>query len=365
MSGASLLVAACTVLVTVLPAAPSDTGEEAPYPRSNVIESITFDESTHWQEALGSDQFGTTWGSDGSLYVAWGDGAGFGATDYREQHGPNRASLGVSRIEGPASAPEVINVWGGKNPLTKQPSTRGKTSAGVIAVGETIYLYVLEQDVWTRAALWSTRDRGNAWTNHGWLIDEPDGAFTGLGILQFGRANANARDDFVYGYAETGFTNGVGLFRVPKESIAERGAYEFYAGTKPSGSPIWSANVKDRKPVFTDPNGAEWGVTCVYNAPLRRYLLAVRHNGESGNWGLFDASEPWGPWTTVAYGRELPEWTWTPAGASQRPSYIHTFPSKWISEDGLTLWHIYDRNDSFNLARATLRLRVKLNADQH
>ena len=41
----------------------------------------------------------------------------------------------------------------------------------------------------------------------------------------------------------------------------------------------------------------------------------------------------------------------------ERPAYLHTFPAPWISEDGKTLWCVFDRGDHFNLCRCTLRLR--------
>lgn len=86
----------------------------------------------------------------------------------------------------------------------------------------------------------------------------------------------------------------------------------------------------------------------------------MRHDGDStGDWGLFDAPEPWGPWTTVGYGKDFPTWTYTPDpnGASAgRPAYIHNFPAKWMGADKTTLWHIDDRGDQFNIMKATLTL---------
>jgi len=349
---------ACFVvtLTVALGIGATTAAQSPPYPDSSVIEGITFDMSTHRQEALGSDQFGTTWAADGALYTAWGDGVGFGAADYTEQSGPFRASLGVSRLDGPGDSWTAVNLWGGLSPLSTRAATLGKTDGAVIAIGDAIYLYVGEQDVWTRSELWRSTDGGMHWTNLGWILGEPDGAFSTPGIVQFGQAYAGARDEYVYGYSDQGFTNGLGLLRVRAADIENRGAYEFFAGSDGGGAPMWSSDVNDRQPVFTDPNGAEWGATCVYDAPLGRYLLAVRHNGESGEWGLFDAPEPWGPWTTVAYGGDMPGWTYTPSGASSRPTYMHTFPTKWMSADGLSLWHIFDRGDSFNTSAATLTL---------
>ncbi len=328
-----------------------------PYPRSPVMAGISFDRSTLVKGAPGSDQFGTTWARDGNLYVAWGDGGGFGGTNSR-----GRVSLGVARLEGIPPRWRARNVWGGVNPLSKQPATRGKTSSGVIALGGAIYLYVVEQGVWTNNHLWRSPDLGMTWRDLGPLFNEPGAAFADPGIIQYGPDYKGARDNFVYGYSEKPWRDGLALFRVPKEKIAERKAYEFFAGLGPSGKPKWVKDIRGQKPVFSDPNGTEWGVTCVFHPVLGRYLLSVRHNGDTGEWGLFDAPTPWGPWTTVAYGKDFPEWTYAPdpKGASRgRPAWIHTFPQKWMSKDGKTLWQISDRGDQFNLVKATLHLKPR------
>ena len=68
-----------------------------------------------------------------------------------------------------------------------------------------------------------------------------------------------------------------------------------------------------------------------------RYLLALAYNHE-GEWGLFDAPEPWGPWTEVP-GVE----SWGIAG-----THGYRMPAKWIGEDG-------PRNDDGVLGREAER----------
>jgi len=334
----------------------AESSEHAPYPPSPVIAGIEFDRDTWVKAAPGSDQFGTTWARDGNLYSAWGDGGGFGGTNSR-----GRASLGVARIMGTPPRWHAVNVWGGVDPLSPQPATRGKTSSGVIACGGAIYLFVVEQGVWTNNHLWSSTDSGMHWKDLGPVFNEPGSAYADPGILQFGRDYQGARDKYVYGYSDKPWPNSLGLFRVPAKRLADREAYEFFAGLDTAGKPRWTKRIAKQRPVFTDASGTEWGVACVYDSALKRYLLSVRHGGDSGRWGLFDAPEPWGPWTTVAYGADFPDWTYSPdpQGASRdRPAWIHTFPTKWISKDGTTLWHYSDRGDQFNLIRARLRLRA-------
>jgi hypothetical protein len=179
------------------------------------------------------------------------------------------------------------------------------------------------------------------------------GLFASFGTLQFGADYANSRDNYIYGYSSEFGTSHVYLFRVLKNNIENRASYEFFSGTP--NSPAWSSNIANRTPVFVDNNGTGWlDATCVYHPGFNRYLLAVTYGGEAGNWGLFDGPTPWGPWTTIAYNTDLPNWTYDqdPNGASaNRPAYEHNFPQKWFSSNDA--WVIYDRGDRFNMVKAT------------
>ena len=64
-------------------------------------------------------------------------------------------------------------------------------------------------------------------------------------------------------------------------------------------------------------------VDAVYNAGLKRYLLPVGYNHHGGR-GLYDAPEPWGPWTE-AYHTEY----WGLGGTNG-----YRMPAKWMSGDG-------------------------------
>ena len=90
-----------------------------------------------------------------------------------------------------------------------------------------------------------------------------------------------------------------------------------------------------------------------YDAGLKRYLWCVTRPGKDRNssYGLavYDAAEPWGPWTT-AYAAE----TWdVDAGESAG------FPTKWISPDGRTLHLVFSGGDNFCARRAELALTGK------
>ena len=96
-----------------------------------------------------------------------------------------------------------------------------------------------------------------------------------------------------------------------------------------------------------DPNGGGRTVSVSYNAGLKRYLLCTEHlDSYKGNLGIFDAPEPWGPWTTVVY--ESPWAQDTPIEAS---SFFWNFSNKWLSPSGQDFVLIFTGtgdNDSWN-----------------
>ncbi len=252
------------------------------------------------------------------------------------------------------------NISGGVHPLSESiiPNVFGGTK-DIFSVGGVLYMYVAYNQVWDVNSLLRSTDFGQTWQDQGVIFSASDN-FSPGGVLQFGKDNQGAPDSYVYVYSASSFADGVALARVDKNQLSNRSAYQFFSGFDGNGKPQWTSNAGQKQPVFTDPAGTEWGTTAVYDPYLHRYLLTVRHNGESGEWGLFDSDHPWGPWTTVAYGKDFPSWTYSPDpdGASEdRPAYMHSFPQKWMSSDGKTLWQIFDRGDQLNLVKATLTLK--------
>jgi hypothetical protein len=339
-----------------------------PYPSSPVITAVEFDWTTHQRRAPGSDNWPLTWADDGHQYTAWGDGGGFSGTNSN-----GRVSLGVARIEGDWNDFHGHNVWGGVDP--EAPAAfRGK-SYGILSVGGTLYLWWIPDPLphltETRIA-WST-DRGRTWQRTGWAFTFDDGV-TIPTFLNFGKDNAGSRDDYVYSYFirprygpgrstsplayESGFDvhrpGAIDLARVPRDAILDREQYEFFAGfdQSPPGQPVqprWTGSLADRQPVFEDPNGVGWNVSVVYSAGIKRYVLCTEHGrSHLGKLGMFDAPEPWGPWTTVLY-----EDAW---GAEHVPvnTFYWSIPTKWISADGRDFTFVFTgrtENDSFNAVR--------------
>lgn len=310
---------------------------ESPYPPSPLIKGITWDHpTTIVRKALGSDNFPMTWADDGNLYTVWGDGGGFGGSNT-----DGRVSLGVGRIEGSPQKFVAHNIFGGKNSEVK--ATFGGKSYGILSVNKTLYMWVGPGSTWeankqTRLA-WS-HDHGKTWQLSEVFFRYTDG-FSSPTFLNFGCDYAGARDKYVYVYAYDA-SNGpkgpytkVNLLRVPKDRIKNRAAYEFFKGNDAMGSPLWTKDVSQREPVFLDQRGGVFIPSVSYNPGIGRYLAVIPHQRPThpyGGLGVFDAPEPWGPWTTVEY---------TDSWMGSKHMFFVTFPTKWISPDGLTLYLVF------------------------
>ena len=103
----------------------------------------------------------------------------------------------------------------------------------------------------------------------------------------------------------------------------------FGSGSGENGRPIWTSDITRRGAVFTYAGNCRRS-DVVYNPGSARYFLALSYDA-AGNWGLFDAPEPWGPWTVV-----LHDEGWGIPG-----THGYRLPAKWISRDGLTMTLVF------------------------
>jgi hypothetical protein len=140
------------------------------------------------------------------------------------------------------------------------------------------------------------------------------------------------------------------LMRAPKHQLMDRSAYEFFRGTDQSGLPLWTKDVNQRQALFTNPQKC-WRSSISYHAGTGRYLWwqQISANGSAdtrytGGLGIFEAPEPWGPWTTVYY---TEKW-------DVGPGDLGCFPTKWMCEDGKTIHLVFAGNDNFSVRKATL-----------
>jgi hypothetical protein len=337
-----------------------------PYRYSEVIETIVWHWNTYTNAAPGSDLWPVAWGPDGNLCAAWGDGGGFGGTD-----SDGRVALGFARIEGaPPGTWRGINVNGGKNPEHPASFPREGKTAGIAIVDGVLYATVNLQDgIWpdvNHVLAWST-NYGATWNRVPWLFKKGAGSFQPATFIAFskdytGLPGSLAGYVYICGAKQPdkgGSLNQLFLARVPRTALREQGGYEFWQQVRPDGKVIWVPDFEQARPVFTDRNGVSTG-GITYVPGRNRFLLTCFHVGP-GQLGVFDAPNPWGPWTTVAYYQE-----WGGMG-SEGEGLTCSFPQKWMTADGLTLWSVFsvygdgakkgiNAHDRFNLIEANLVL---------
>ena len=147
--------------------------------------------------------------------------------------------------------------------------------------------------------------------------------------------------------------NQLAMFRVAKDRILDRSAYEYFVSRNPDGSATWSGDITERGVVHTFPSGwvnikahpYAWQPSVTYNAPLDAYMMSswgMAVDAE-GMWfhkpsylGFWVAERPWGPW------RQMHEDTaWTPGGDVNARAYQPQISSKWIAEDGKSFWMVF------------------------
>ncbi|MFL5338383.1 MAG: Ig-like domain-containing protein [Geminicoccaceae bacterium] len=310
----------------------------SPYPSSKRITAI------HWD--LGSYQWGgdegdiwpVTWLADGRLLGAWGDG---------KVVCPVRASYGVAAIGSSLPGTEMTSVFCGPGPMNL-----GKMMA-LIAAPDALYARVNLQDGSAGYPIWKSTDGGSTWTKPAspllFFLDT---------FLQYGRGNAGAPGDYVYGLDP--WETEIRLVRVRADSVQSSDAYEYFSGT--AYAPAWRLGSKGSKPIFVDLAGTVRPII-TYDPGLRRYLLTVAHAKRdttevAHKVGIFEAPNPWGPWRTISYVDNF-------LGMTGGSFFGVNFPVKWQTDSGATLWASFScyntagspcgqYHDRFNLIRATL-----------
>jgi CubicO group peptidase (beta-lactamase class C family) len=319
----------------------------APYPPSKSITGITWaPKETIIRKARGSDNWPLTWADDDQQYTAYGDGRGF------EPFVSKKLGLGFARIEGKPPRFQGINIPSSTGEQFGD-GAKSRKASGILCVEGVLNL-------WTRNAgnaqlAWS-KDHGKTWQWADWRFTTSFGCPT---FLNFGKNYACARDDFIYVYshdADSAYTSAdrMILARVPRRNITERDAYEFFRCLDSKGLPVWSKGIADRGAVFTH-KGKCYRSGITYNAGLRRYLWVQIIPGTEGKkvdtrfeggLAIYDAPEPWGPWTTVYFNQK-----WDVA-----PGETASFPTKWMSEDGRSIYLVFSGEDCFSVRKASLML---------
>jgi len=323
-----------------------------PYPPSPVIEKIVWAPAdTVVRKAAGSDNLPVTWADDDAMYITWGDGWGF------EPKVQKKLSMGFARIIGEPSNFKGINIRSAAEQYGGGRS--GRKGWGLISVEGVLYLWMGHADRHGGQSqlAWSV-DHARTWTFADWKFSQ----FGLMGFVNFGKDNDQARDDYVYSYSHDGPladtpADGFILMRVQKNRVNERESWKFFERIDQTGQPVWTSDLKHRGVVFQHTDECLRSAM-TYNAPLRRYLWWQQipapkgslDRGDTrfeGGFGVYDAPEPWGPWSTAFY---TEKWDIGPGEHGD-------FPAKWMSEDGRELYLVFSGGDSFSVRKATIVLK--------
>lgn len=348
---------------------------------SRIFSTVDIEYSASIRTASDGDLWPTTWADDGHLYTANGDGTGFlavpapASTEGSTSAANPWADIVVNRIEG---VPETgitgarLAAGAAVGPVWTDPAHYNRKPTGIVAVdgnGDGVdELYLAVQDLRygddgfddvPAASISRSDDHGATWhptatpmfTNY---------IFTTVFFLDYGQSNRHSIDPgYVYAYGldnnwRDSFSDTVPdpvdlyLARVPVGAIQDRDAWQFFTGLADS-QPQWSAT--DRTPVLTDTRRvypvlnvegvsnmsvmSQGGV--VYNKPLDRYIYT---SWTEYTYEFYEAPQPWGPWKLFAH-KDFGPYPWWGPGNTTGPKqggYATTIPSKFISDDGLTMW---------------------------
>lgn len=322
----------------VLPAvAPPAAAQTPPYPRSQFITDFDLDWSTFKRQAVGSDNWHTTWSSDNKLYSIWGDGGGLGTGA-----AGSRVSIGMARLEGNSAATlRGRNLMGGLSPTVarcfptigsapedpyQRSPCRGQglhaKSWGVLARGSQVYAWIMPrsaaESLYSEARIHKVPRGTDNWTRASWAFTARDAVhLVEPTFLQAGQDYADI-SDYLYMYAirhaptnSNTFSihrssNGGGqimLMRVRKSADPmQRDSYEFFAGTGSNNAARWSRNIGDARAAISDPKGVGWTVSATYVKSLKRYFVITEHEvSQRGRMSIFESPNPHGPWRTVFY----------------------------------------------------------------
>lgn len=369
-----------------------NTPVSCPFPRSEEFSEIVF--TGRYANYTDADTWYPTWADDDCLYSPWTDGylvAGreneyVPFSSFKEQH-PDYACYSLpytykGEHRKPATGQAKIT---GDDPMHLKienlvPRVEGDPApyGGRYPCGSLIYngiwyygTYCLDNRSdsncngvgWTSfgpfVGFRTSKDYGKTWkdspcTPESPLFGEnPAVAPVKIGaphFVDFGKNMQYSPDGYAYltahGATDPKAWNGwiqgdqIYLIRVKpnEENMNNPKAYEFYGGKDQAGRSVWTKDFTKIKPLLEWP-GYLGCVTVTYNPGLKKYLMCITrgHRNLPGNHRydtmILEASVLDGDWKLVKY-----------LDRFGPVAYFVNIPSKFISEDGKTMWLSYSAN---------------------
>ena len=307
-----------------------------------------------------SDNWPITWASDGHQYASFGDGKGFhNLAGYTE----TRGSFGFSRIEGTETGYSAFDIYksGEDMPTSEQGKCYGMLGANAKLYAAVDYflvggngsgndryhgLSVIKSEdfgaSWSEVIRWDSGDWGGTQTN----------GFYSMSFCQFGQDHAKpgtasstaATDGYVYAIIcehdndlyQVQTPGGISLMRCLESNLdsGTKSHWEYLSSIDGSNVPSWSTTITARTTIFQDATFGNDSSSIFYNEPLGRYVLTTmqgdRATANGCLFGMYEAPEPWGPWTLV-----IREDVLTLGIADGAACIYWNFSNKWLSVDGL------------------------------
>ena len=191
----------------------------------------------------------------------------------------------------------------------------------------------------------------------------PGFPFVFCSVVQNGRDNQAAKDEFIYIYSPEGAqAHRLLLARAPAEKFETRKSWEYFSGWN-GDEPTWSKDINERDAVCVfdekNPNGEyfgwySWLPSVVWNPGLELYIMV---NGgtyggrdmtnkvedyysswmhtKTGSLGFWYSEKPYGPWKRFYY---TDYWT---ADDDKNLTYQPKLSPKWMSADGKKMVFIW------------------------
>jgi hypothetical protein len=245
------------------------------------------------------DLWMNTWADDDNLYTTWGDGTGFGK--YLTDIGvaklagtlPNivGATVFVDPVISPAPPCDISKCKDIRRPACCLENDDKPSS--MIFFNKTLYAHLHSPLGDPQIGyLASSNDYGKTWVRYKETSPWKNGSnFRCMFFVNMGKNYELNSDGYVYAFAigrEWSWNAGIYLARVKKEFILDYSKYEYFKGVNTNGEPIWSLSQNDAT-AMPDMQIIEQ-VSAMYHPGIDRYLILSSTE-------VYDAPNPWGPWT--------------------------------------------------------------------
>lgn len=267
---------------------------------SPVIKSIKVEGNPITFNNTWGDLWMNTWADDNNIYSSWGDGFGFGGVG---------TDVGVALIEGTLPYINGVNVFVDHTTIPptcnttrcKEPDRpfccieNDDKPSSLLFINKTLYAMIHSPlgDAHVGYLAYSN-NYGKNWIKYKetspWTKDV-NSTFRCMFFINMGKNYELNTDGYVYTFGigrEWNWNKGIYLARVKKEKILDYNEYEYLRAVDSKNNPLWSKFQFKAKPL---PNIIiSEQVSAMYHPEIKRYLLL-------SNTGLYDAPNPWGPWS--------------------------------------------------------------------